>query len=211
MELSDSSKWLQKVYSAQNNKELAEGYDAWAKDYDQDVLSFGYKIPAIMTGLIGRYVDINTGPILDAGVGTGILGETLALMGYKDLIGIDLSQGMLEVARKKGIHQDLRRMTLGGPLDFPDNSFATTVSMGVFTQGHAPPESFDELIRITRPDGYIIFSVRADVYLKQGFKEKQDSLEREEKWRLIEITEPFRALPLGDSEIYNRIFVYRVS
>lgn len=49
MDLSDRSKCLEKVYSARNNEELEEGYDAWAKDYDLDVLSFGYKIPAIMT------------------------------------------------------------------------------------------------------------------------------------------------------------------
>jgi SAM-dependent methyltransferase len=164
-----------------------------------------------MTGLIGRYIPPDNGPILDAGAGTGILGEKLALMGYKDLVGIDLSQDMLEVARKKGIHKSLRRMVLGKPLDFSDNSFATTVSMGVFTQGHAPPESFDELIRITQPGGYIIFSVRDDVYLNRGFKEKQDSLEKEGRWELVEKTEPFQAVPLEDSAIHNCIFVYRVS
>ncbi len=52
---------------------------------------------------------------------------------------------------------------------------------------------------------------RADVYLEQGFKEKQDALEKESKWRLIEKTEPFRALPLEDPEILNCVFVYRVS
>jgi predicted TPR repeat methyltransferase len=208
---SEKSKWLKKVYSARNMEELAESYDAWAEDYEQDVLSFGYKIPAIMTGLIGRYLPSDTGPILDAGVGTGILDENLAMMGYKNLVGIDLSQGMLQVALKKGIYQSLLQMTLGQKLDFVDNAFAATVSMGVFTEGHAPAESFDELIRITKPDGYIIFSVREDVYLNQGFKKKQDSLEKEGKWRLVEQTDPFQALPLGDSEIHNRIFVYRVS
>ena len=56
VDLSDRSKWLERVYSARNNKELAKGYAEWAENYDQDVLSFGYKIPAIMTGLIGRYI-----------------------------------------------------------------------------------------------------------------------------------------------------------
>jgi len=211
MDLLDRSKCLEKVYSARNNDELTEGYDGWAKYYDRDVLSFGYKIPAIMTCLIGRYIPPDTGTMLDAGAGTGILGETLALMGYKDIVGIDMSQGMLEVAQKKDVHKKLMKMTLGEELDFLDNSFAGTVSMGVFTQGHAPPESFEELIRITKPDGYIIFSVRADVYMEQGFKEQQDTLEKEGKWRFIEKTEPFRALPLEDPEILNCVFVYRVS
>jgi predicted TPR repeat methyltransferase len=211
MNSSGRSQWLDKVYSARNNTELAEGYDAWAQDYEQDVLSFGYKIPAIMSGLIGRYLPSGTGRILDAGAGTGILGENLFVMGYKDLVGIDLSAGMLEVARKKGVYRNLLQMTLGQKLDFADNAFAATVSMGVFTKGHAPAESFDELIRITEPRGYIIFSVRADVYLNQGFKKKQDSLKKEGKWRLVEQTEPFQALPLGNSKIYNRVFVYRAS
>ena len=43
------------------------------------------------------------------------------------------------------------------------------------------------------------------------FYHKQDILEKEGRWRLIEKTEPFQALPLGDSGIHNRIFVYKVS
>jgi predicted TPR repeat methyltransferase len=211
LDLSDRSKCLEKVYSARNSEELAEGYDAWAKNYDQDVLNFGYRIPAVMTCLIGRYIPPDTGTILDAGAGTGILGEALPLMGYKDIVGIDISRGMLEEAKKKDVYNELLKMTLGEELDFPDNSFASTVSMGVFTQGHAPPESFHELIRITKPDGYIIFSVRADVYLLQGFKEKQDALEEEGRWQLVEKTEPFQSLPLEDPEILNRVFVYRVT
>ena len=211
MDDDDKIKWLQKVYDAKDNKELAASYDAWAKDYDRDLLNFGYKIPAIMTGLIGRYVSPGSGAILDAGTGTGILGESLALMGYQHIVGIDLSQGMLEIARKKSVHHRLFRMTLGEPLDFPDDTFESSVAMGVFTQGHAPPDSFDELIRITKPEGYIIFSVRADVYLNQGFKEKQDGLEKEGKWRIIEKTEAFKGLPLGNSKLHNRIFVYQVS
>ena len=211
MDDDNQSKWLEKVYGAENEKELAASYDAWAKDYDRDVLGFGYKLPAIMTGLIGRYVAPGNGAILDAGTGTGILGETLALMGYQHIVGIDLSRGMLEMAKKKGVHHRLFRMTLGKRLDFPDDTFESTVAMGVFTQGHAPPDSFDELIRITKPEGYIIFSVRADVYLNQGFKERQDILEKEGKWRIIEKTEAFKGLPLVDSEHHNRIFVYQVS
>jgi predicted TPR repeat methyltransferase len=209
--VSDRSERLKRVYGSRNNEELMEGYDAWAEEYDRDVLSFGYKIPAIMTGIIGRYVVSNNGTILDAGAGTGILGEALIVLGYKNLVGMDLSSGMLEVARKKGVYQSLRRMALGEILDFPDNTFASTVSMGVFTEGHAHPDSFDELIRITMPGGHIIFSVRADVYLNLGFREKQDILEREGKWRLAEMTEKFQAMPLEDSQIFNRVFAYRVS
>lgn len=206
----DRSKWLHKVYSARNKKELEECYDAWAKEYDRDVLSYGYRSPTIVSGLIARYVKPQDGTILDAGAGTGIVGEILAPLGYKDLVAIDLSQSMLDLAYSKGVYQDVRRMVLGEQIDFPDNNFAASVAAGVFTAGHAPPESFDELVRITKPGGYIIFTIRTEVYLNEGFKEKQDALEGEEKWRLVEITDPFQSLPLEEPEATLQVFVYRV-
>ena len=123
---------------------------------------------------------------------------------------VDISEGVMEIVFNKAAYLSLHEMSVGQHLDFPDNTFVDAVTMGVFTIGHAPPESFDELIRITEPGGYIIFSVRADVYLEKGFKERQKILEKEGKCRLIEKTEPFQGLPLEDSEILNRIFVYNV-
>ena len=90
--------------------------------------------------------------MLDAGVGTGITGEVLTLLGYGDLIGIDVSRNMLEYARKKGVYRDLQEMELGaGSEDLPSDAFAAVVAIGVFAAGHAPPECLDELIRTTRP------------------------------------------------------------
>ncbi|HET7479687.1 MAG TPA: class I SAM-dependent methyltransferase [Rubrobacteraceae bacterium] len=201
---------MRKVYEARNDRELAEGYDAWAGEYEGDVSSFGYKIPAVVTGLAGRYLD-RGGRLLDAGAGTGVLGEILHLLGYTDLTGIDLSEGMLEKAREKGIYGSLRRMALGERLDFLDGAFDATLSSGVFTTGHAPPESLREISRVTRPGGHVIFSVRETVYLEGGFGEEQESLEREGRWRLVEQTGTFQSLPLGEPEVLGRVFVYEVS
>ena len=207
----EESKWLQKVYNAGNMQELEACYDAWAKEYDQDVMSYGYRSPTIVSALITRYLTPTDGTLLDAGAGTGIVGEILAPLGYKDLVAIDLTQSMLDLANCKGLYRDLRRMVLGERLDFPDNSFAAALAAGVFTAGHAPPESFDELVRITKPGGYIIFTIRMEAYYKQGFKEQQDALERAGKWRLVEITEPFQSLPVGDPEAILQVFVYQTS
>ena len=78
------------------NDELQERYDAWAADYDPDVFSFGYVVPGIIAGLMGRY-EPERDLILDAGAGTGIMGERLAHLGYKKLVAMDLSPGMLGV------------------------------------------------------------------------------------------------------------------
>lgn len=208
--ISDRSERLKKVYEARNEKELAEGYDAWATEYEGDVSSFGFKIPAVVAGLAGRYLNPG-GRLLDAGAGTGIMGEILALIGFETLTGIDLSEGMLEEARKKNVYESLHRMALGEPLDFPDDAFDATISSGVFTTGHAPPESLREISRVTRSGGHVIFSVRETVYLEGGFKEEQSSLQRAGRWRMVEETDVFQSLPLGESEVSGRVFVYEVS
>ncbi len=202
---------LQSAYDAKDSQEAAELYDSWAEDYEQSIASWGYTTPAVATGLFGRYVKQTDGAVFDAGAGTGITGEILTLLGYEDLVGIDISYKMLELARKKGVYKELHQMELGGQLDFPSEAFAAVVATGVFAAGHAPPESFEELIRITRAGGYMIFSVRTDVYEDGGFKEKQEALEREErKWRLVEMTDPFAHLRFEDPELKVRVFAYRV-
>ena len=65
---------LEWIYSSQGNRDLEERYDAWADKYDQDVAGYGYKIPGIVAGFVGRYLKPTDGPLLDAGAGTGGMG-----------------------------------------------------------------------------------------------------------------------------------------
>lgn len=203
----DRKERLNWIFSAGGPQDLEQRYDLWSNEYDEDITGYGYKIPGVLAGFLGRYIKIDDGNILDAGAGTGIMGEVMSLLGYQSLVAIDFSKGMLAVARRKGVYRELHRMVMGEHLDFPDNNFTGTVAVGVITVGHAPPESFDELIRCTQPGGYIIFSVRTDA---QGFKERQDILEKENKWELVEATAPFVSLPLGEPDFKHRIYVYRV-
>ena len=149
--------------------------------------------------------------MLDAGADTGMMGEVLKPLGYSELSGIDLSENMLELARKKGVYQSLYRMELGKPLNFPDDNFVAVVAAGVFTPGHAPPHSFDELLRVTTTGGHIVFSLRSDAATDADFEEKQRDLEREGLWQLTEVTEPYRQLPLADPNLKARCFVYQVA
>jgi predicted TPR repeat methyltransferase len=207
---SQSSYDLESAYNAKDGQEAGELYDRWAEDYERAVSSWGYTTPAVAVGLFGRYVKPEGGTVLDAGAGTGITGEVLTLLGYQDLVGIDVSQDMLELARRKGVYRELRQMELGGRLDFPTDAFAAVVATGVFAAGHAPPESFEDLIRVTQPGGYVIFSVRTDVYEDGGFKERQEALEGEAKWQLLEMSDPFAHLRFEDPDLKVRVFAYQV-
>ena len=78
-----------------------------------DLQSYGYRSPAIAAGIMGRRVPRDSSPILDAGAGTGIMGEVLNTLRYKGITALDLSKGMLEVAARKGMYADLCQMALG--------------------------------------------------------------------------------------------------
>ena len=203
---------LSRVYGARSNQELQTLYDAWADHYDQDLAAFGYTYPALMAGLVARHVRELDNPILDAGAGTGILGAILHALGYDRLVGIDLSDGMLAVARRKGVYGELKNRTLGQPLDFADDSFGAAISAGVLTVGHAPPDSLDELVRVTRPGGHVIFTLSAPVYEEGGFKQKLDALAAAGRWRAVDVTRPWQALPNAPSEHAHasRAYAFRV-
>ena len=115
--------------------------------------------------------------ILDAGTGTGLVGECLVKAGYGNLVAMDLSKGTLDEAKSKNLYNEFRQMALGGTLDFATDEFDAVIGVGVFTQGHAPASSFDELARITKPGGLIVFSLRVDMYETDGFKEQQSGME----------------------------------
>lgn len=201
---------VQWVYSSRNNQELVARYDQWAKDYDADVeRDFEYQGPQRAAGFFTRYVP-KEARILDAGAGTGLMGEVLGKLGYSNLVAMDISQGMLEEARKKGVYRELYQMVMGEPLDFSTDSFDAVVSVGVLSIAHAPASSFDELVRITRTGGYIVFTLRPDVYENNGFKEKQLALESEGKWKLVEAGEKLQILPKGEPDIYHQVWVYQV-
>ena len=202
---------VQWIYSSRNNQELTERYDQWAKDYDAELeQDFEWQGPQRTAEFFTRYVP-RTAKILDAGAGTGLMGEILVDLGYHDLVAMDLSPGMLEEARKKNLYRELHQMVMGEPLDFDADSFDAVVSTGVLTVGHAPASSLDELVRITRPGGHIVFTLRPDVYEKNGFKEKQAALESEGKWKFVEASEKFQTLPKGEPDVYHQVWVYQVT
>ncbi len=199
------------ILSSKSNEEVAARYNLWAQEYDADLQSYGYRSPGITAGLVGRYVPNDGSPVLDAGAGTGIMGEILALLGYSDITALDLSPGMLEVAGRKGVYKDLKQAALGGPLDFPSDHFGAVVCIGTLVGGHAPPSSFDELIRITRPGGRLVFTVRSDVYFGGGFKDRQEELEAAGAWKLLEVTQQFVSVPGSDQpEGTNIVFAYEI-
>ena len=208
--MSEHSEMLQRVYDAKNDSELARAYSEWSHQYDRDLLEEGYILPFFITAFVARYLPVGSGPILDAGVGTGLSGPYLAALGYTGLSGIDMSEEMLSMARQRGCYTDLKQAVLGEQLPWPSDHFAAFISAGVFTQGHAPASSLDELVRVTRSGGYAIFNIRQSVFEENGFATKLTELENLGLIRPVEISPPFAGFAFGKDDVLGFVHVLEV-
>lgn len=208
--MSDSDSMVAKVYAAASAEKQQAAYDEWAASYERDLFAMGYRLPAVAAAVFARFVPTETAPILDAGCGGGAQAEPLALLGYRSITGIDLSEGMLSVARSKGIYAELKQMALGERIDLPEDHFTAVLSTGAITPGHAPPESFDGLIKTAKTGALIVFGLRVDEGQNPAYPAAVARLERDKAWRRMFATDKFQTMPYGEPEIWNAVFVYEV-
>jgi ubiquinone/menaquinone biosynthesis C-methylase UbiE len=180
------------VYGAKSADDVAAIYDKWAETYDAEMAAAGYRHPSICLALLARHLPKGATPVLDAGAGTGLIGEWLKIMGYPDAEALDISEGMLAVARKKNCYSAYHCLTLGGTLPFADGAYAGIVSAGVFTSGHVGAEGLDELIRICRKGGVIVLTVKGTLW-DGGFAARLEALA--DRVVVVEVTDPYVSMP----------------
>ena len=206
--------WLDRVYTAGGDQATLDRlYDEWAQHYDQQIWASGNPYIAIATGLMGKHVPDFDARILDAGCGTGNMAQILQQMGYRNIDGLEPSSGMLQVAEKKQIYRQLFPLYLDAQIDLPAASYDAVVAAGVLTHGHAPPESLDGILQITRPGGVIVFSMSKIAYEEMGFKDKMDALDAGASWEMLDRSRLFRTYPFSEKEAHLRhwVFAYRKS
>ncbi|RWO48402.1 MAG: methyltransferase domain-containing protein [Mesorhizobium sp.] len=112
--------------------------------------------------------------ILDAGCGTGLVGVELQRLGFLLIDGFDLIEEMAEKARQTRIYRHVQGdVDLNGPLsDYSNASYDITVCCGVFTHRHARPDRLGELARVTRPNGFVIASIRKSYAEATSFEDE---------------------------------------
>jgi predicted TPR repeat methyltransferase len=196
------------VYDAKRPEEVAALYDRWADTYDGEMAQAGYRHPTICLALLARHLPRGAAPLLDAGAGTGLIGEWLGIMGYPMVEALDISDGMLAQAARKNVYVALHRLALGGDLPFTDGAFAGIISAGVFTSGHVGVEGLDELVRICAPGGVIVLTVKNTLW-EEGFSKRIAELETAGVVSRAEETEPYVSMPGETGTVPSRGLVLR--
>ena len=176
------------LYTVQTPEENVAIYKDWAKDYDKNTVGdLEYVGPARTVDTFQKYVEPET-KILDAGCGTGLVGEELKKNAYTGIDGMDISEEMLNVARFKNVYMDLKKVDMTQALPFNTGLYGACICVGTFTHGHVPPSAIRELVRIVKPGGFNVFTVHEGVWEKMGFDTEIDTLAKERLCEIIEVS-----------------------
>lgn len=142
-----------------DTRSVASAYGRWAPIYD---LVFGPVFRRGRSASIAAAERVG-GRVLEVGVGTGISLPHYARTNR--LVGIDISEAMLEKARLRVRRLDLTHVERIAVMDaerlqFPDDAFDVVVAQYVVTAVPNPEKALDEFARVVRPGGEIVITTR---------------------------------------------------
>ncbi|MES2335894.1 MAG: class I SAM-dependent methyltransferase [Pseudomonadota bacterium] len=197
------------VIRAPDNAEMRRRYDLWAEAYDGDVGDVeDYLAPREVARVAGGVLH-RTARIMDAGAGTGLLGFVLQGMGFRDLVAVDYSPQMLEIARGKAIYSEVHVCDLSRPTPFPPATFDAVVTCGTTSQ--MPSTALNEFVRVLRPGGRIVFGVIPEAWESCGWARVLAELEAAPRLRVTSRGTPFQMMPTTEPDFLCEVWVMEVT
>ena len=159
-------------------RQITKMFDTISNEYDRlnRVISFGIDIKW-RNKVVNLIKDKNPENILDIATGTGDLAINLTKTRAKKIIGLDISEGMLNVGRKKIKERKLNslvEMVIGDSenLPFENDSFdAISVAFGV-RNFETLEKGLSEIHRVLKVNGVFVVletSVPQNPFFKQGY------------------------------------------
>lgn len=159
-------------------KQVTKMFDTISGEYDglNRVISFGIDVKW-RKKVVNIVKESSPNTILDIATGTGDLAIALASTNATNIIGLDISSGMLEIGKqkvtKKGLENRIE-MVWGDSesMPFEDNTFdAITVAFGI-RNFETLENGLKEILRVLKPGGRFVIletSVPTKTPYKQGY------------------------------------------
>lgn len=187
-----SSKLLSFILYHDISKDTVDNlYGEEAQQYEELCEKLEYQGPFIGTRIFVGYLEQLFNKecnILDLGAGTGMCGKILNNAGYTNMTAVDISDQMLEEAKKKNIYKSVVQKDLNrDSLEEFDGLFDAVICIGVFYYGQVESGAIDKAWKVLKPGGIICFSIRNDLYDQEGsgYKDRCESLVKEGKWKQL--------------------------
>ncbi len=165
------------LHTLKSTDEVRDLYDDWSKNdkYNQDMMDWEYSGPREVVSAFLPHASRKGIKILDAGCGSGLVGEELSKEGYSIIHGADIAAKLMN-SIPAGIYQELHNIDLNKPINFTDDFFDAVLCVGTFTFGHVKARALSEFTRIVKSGGIIGFTINEGVFLDHGFKSELDHL-----------------------------------
>ena len=192
-------------------KKMESSYDKWAKKYDEILeCSSAYESNQYAAQQLVKYIkDKENAALLELPCGTGMTGEVVQKAGFCNIDGTDLSNGMLEEAKRKGIYRNVFRscVTDTSRMDCPDNTYDGVYSVKGISVGMLELAStVNEMLRVTKPNGILVYTVNLNVGIEE-FMKVHSKLMTNLKVELIRIEKRFYYRKKGeDLQCYFCVF-----
>lgn len=153
------SEFLDNIYSVDGGAKMRRYYDDWAASYDADLADNDYRTPGRCAAALAAHLDDRSAPLLDFACGTGLSGVALRDAGFTCIDGTDVSPGMLEKARAKGVYRELLEADPERTLDVRGRGYSAIIAVGAIGAGAAPAENIDGAIESLEPGGLFVVSL----------------------------------------------------
>ncbi|HEX8029560.1 MAG TPA: tetratricopeptide repeat protein [Vicinamibacterales bacterium] len=143
-----------------SNGYVEKTFDSFAASFEAKLSQLSYRAPALVAAMLetsglerAKHLDV-----LDAGCGTGLCGPLMAPYARR-LIGVDLSEGMLALAKEKKVYDALIKNELTEHLRAEPEAFDVIVSADTLVYFGALEAVVGAAARALRPNGILVFTV----------------------------------------------------
>ena len=115
--------------------------------------------------------------VYDVGAGSGLVGELLAEKGFTHIEGGDASEGLINAAKAKYVHTEVRWYGMGVdklPAD-KVGTFDCVTASGVWLHGHIPSAGIEDCHALLKTGGYFVTAMRSLYWVdgqEDGYKDK---------------------------------------
>ncbi|XP_068187582.1 methyltransferase-like protein 27 [Antennarius striatus] len=190
-------------------REKTNYYSSSAEIYETVSNVLDYRGPSLAASIISAHFsgDREAAVVLDVACGTGLVAKQMVTQGFKQIVGVDGSNAMLDMSRKTGLYKDLKQCLLGEePLSVHWGLFDVVVIVGGLTIGHVPVNVVRELFDFAKPGGYICMTTRDscdNAEFKHALENELKQMEEEGLWTCVEVTKEREWIKMKPERGYN--------
>ena len=157
--------------------ETLEAYDDLSLSYKDSIFKWGYSMPTIVVDVCMHDLDFGNKPyqqlkVLDIGCGDGLVGAALKRggigidmsTGESNIVGCDVSNEMIKIAREKDVYVELIKADISKPLPLKANMFDLLLLVGTST--NLQPIVLRDWLKHMRKGAYFVAAHKTTVWPK---------------------------------------------